>query len=204
MLWVRSIIIVFFQSLFEVLKGFQLELLFGCWEKDPSLQANGISITPTCSVYDLLAVLTSSFELLNVPQEAGSNEKILVGGHFFSVVHFKIVSVNGFLIHISASLMIMNHRNGCCQWNFSTVLHPGQFSQRFRDIAFFEDTKRLPESEHWVLTLLELIVTELSDRAPKLFSYKVVNRNQNLIHFWSIFLKLANSNLSNLKNYELT
>jgi hypothetical protein len=110
-----------------------------------------------------------------VIKESSSNIKIFVGCHFFSVIEFESEGVNGLLINISASLMVMDKSNSSSKSNLSSILHSCELSKSFSSITFLEDTEGLPENEDWVLSFSEFIVTELSNRAPVLFSDEVVD-----------------------------
>ena len=126
MFWMTWLLI-FFQSLFKILHWFHLKFFFWGWKEDPTFYADWILISSSI-INEFLAILTSSFELLAMPQELGGNGEILIWSHFFTRVDLKSKGINSFLINISASLMIINLCNCWCKWNFSSILYSLDFS----------------------------------------------------------------------------
>jgi len=85
-------------------------------------------LTSSSVVNNFLSVLTSSLELLTVPQERSGDHQVLVRGHLLAVVNFEGKSVYCLLVDVSASFMIINKADACSEGNLAPVLNLGELS----------------------------------------------------------------------------
>jgi len=84
-----------------------LQLLFGGREIYPTfegLRGQRVAII----IEEFLYNGTGPFELLCMPQKCAACKKITVGGHRFLLIQSYSQGIDGFLIDISASLMIID------------------------------------------------------------------------------------------------
>jgi len=146
----------FVQHVLEVLHRLLLQVLLRGGKVDPSFESMR---SQTCGVdiEDFLDDLTGALELLCVPQESGSAEKVLVRRLLFALVKLQHKCIDRLLIDVAAPLMIKNERNRRRELNFTALLDPRELTDSFSNASFVENAECLPESQNGVLTLAKLL-----------------------------------------------
>lgn len=79
--------------------------------------------------------------------------QIFISSHLLTVVELKGQSVDGFLVNVSAALIVVNEGNCSGKGDLSAVLDSVEFSYGFSGVSLLEEPIGLPECEDWVLAL---------------------------------------------------
>lgn len=110
-----------------------------------------------------------------MPHEGSCSQQVSIASHRFAFVHREHKRVNGFLVNVATAFVVKNESDRGRILNRLTVLVACQLSNCFINVAFVENAESFPEDEHGVVTLAELVVGELANGTPQLFSDQVVD-----------------------------
>lgn len=85
-----------------------MEIFFGRCEIEPAFEALCSNWSIWISFDQFLNDLTGALQLLCVPQESGSADKVLIWGHVLALFKLKLKHVDGFLVDVAATLMVVD------------------------------------------------------------------------------------------------
>jgi hypothetical protein len=105
---------VLVQSLLKKLKRLLLCLWLLAGQVNPPLQSDCVQIVGIL-INDFLNDLACPLQLFSVPVEGRTGKQISVSCHLFSLVQLQRQSVNGLLIDIPASFVIIDQSSSSCE-----------------------------------------------------------------------------------------
>lgn len=96
-----------------------------------------------------------------MPQEGGSAHQVTVTSLVLALLHLEHIHVNGFLVNVTAALIVVNEGESGRKSDFAPVLYPVEFTDGLSDATFIKDAKGLPESKHSILPLVEFLQSQI-------------------------------------------